>query len=297
MTRNNWATPPIQHNLLNLSNAVCYDQLLVNSINVDSSALFLYPNEYLVYEELANHHNVNIESIAIGFGLSELIPRIFSIYKHLTFKIVTPTWQMVELFCQANKVNYVKINYQNFVDLSLDDLYTSNADLIYIANPNGVNGQKLSPNEILKLCDYYNLVIVDEAYSDYTDCSVLHHAETQQNLIVTKTFSKSAGVPGLRLGYCVANKQLIKIIQELRPGYVMSGITPSLVNQLLAAMPAHLQRMNETKRYLEKTYKTIQSHSNSVLFTQPINFNCITKEVYPNVYRMALVDHGTLHGL
>jgi histidinol-phosphate aminotransferase len=298
MMRNNWTVCPIQYDKLNLSNAVCFDRQLIDSITIDNKlSLFQYPNEYLVYQALSNYHSVPMQSLAIGFGLSELIPRIFSIYKHLTFKLITPTWQMAELYCQANKINYIKVEYKNFINLNLNDLYTNNADLLYIANPNGVNGQQLTSAEVLKLCDYYKVVVVDEAYGDYATFSVLHNAPIRNNLIVTKTFSKSVGVPGLRLGYCVANPQLIKVIQDLRPGYVMTGLTTTLIDQLLMLMPAHLQRMKETKQYLEETYKVIPSYSNSVMFTQKPNFNCVMKEVYSNIYRMALTDWGTLSEL
>lgn len=293
LIRNNWTIPQISQNKINLGSAVCYDQSLINSLSVDPSALFSFPNEYTVYNLLAQYISIPTTNLAVGFGLGELIPRILTLYRDKKIKIVSPTWQLIELHCCATNINHTTVCYENFIELDIDQLHINNADILYIANPNGVNGQVLTREQIVKLCDYYQLVIVDEAYGDFSDQSVVDLAVDLSNLLVAKTFTKTLAMPGLRVGFCVANAELIKQIQEIRPGYVMNGLVDAVLKALLPQLPQHLARMKITKDYIENNYNVIKSASNSILFRELPKLNCETKEVYPGIYRMALTDLST----
>jgi histidinol-phosphate/aromatic aminotransferase/cobyric acid decarboxylase-like protein len=293
LIRNDWSIPQPTQSKLNLSNAVCYDRFLVNSVTVDSSTIFSYPNEHRVYNMLAEHFSVPVVNLAIGYGLGELLPRLLSLYRDKKIKIVSPTWQLIDLACRTSGINYSTVEYENFLDLNMDKLYTNDADLIYVANPNGINGQVLTREQIVDLCSYYQLVIVDEAYGDFSDQSVIDIAAALPNLIVAKTFSKSLAIPGVRLGCCVANSMIIRNLQEIRPGYVMSGMTQSILDCVLPQLTSHLDRMIITRNYIENNYSVIKSNSNSILFSDLPDLNCITKEVYPGVHRMALTDLDT----
>lgn len=293
LIRNNWAIPQPSQNKINLGNAVCYDQDLIKSLTVESTAIFSFPDEYRVYCLLAQHLSVPISNLAIGLGLGELIPRILSLYASKKIKIVSPTWQLMELTCQANSINYSNVCYKNFLELDLDQLYVNDSDILYIANPNGVNGQVLTREQILKLCDYYQLVIVDEAYGDFSNQSVMDFAINLPNLLVAKTFTKTLAIPGLRVGFCVANTALIQKIQEIRPGYIMNSMVGVVLDNLLPQMPQHISRMLITKDYIERNYNVISSQSNSILFKELPKLSCATKEVYPGIHRMALTDLAT----
>ena len=93
--------------------------------------------------------------MSVGLGLGELIPRIFNIFERdKKFSIVTPTWQMATGFCEVNCIEYTE-----GVDL--------NADILYIANPNGLNGSVVDRDILESFFDAFEYVIVDEAYEDF----------------------------------------------------------------------------------------------------------------------------------
>lgn len=279
MNRRDWIEPLPKNNLLDLSNNICYDQLLPKCAmdNIQT-----YPDASEVYSLLSKHYNVNPRNIAIGYGSCELILRILHHYKNLTLSVVTPTWQLAEMY--ATSIRMALRQYPN------------PSEVLYIANPNGLTGEALSREEILSLLPKYRLVIVDEAYGDFSNCSVLADSLVVDNLIVVKTFSKTIASPGLRLGYCFANEKIIKELQDCRPGYVTTGATSSVVRTLLPHIGLHVARMIDTRDYIESKYDVVPSEGNYVLFRKDPHLPVIMKETN-GLYRMALTDLITFRKL
>lgn len=271
MIRRDWTEPLPKHNLLDLSNNVCYDQFLNHNYISNSN----YPDDSKSYKLLGDYYKVNPKNIAIGYGSAELILRIFNLFKDCTFSIVLPTWQLAEMYARELGIKIIP--------------YPEKSDILYIANPNGLNGTALSSSSIINLLSQYKLVIVDEAYGDFSNCSVLDSATTTSNLIVVKTLSKTVASPGLRFGYCFGNESIIKQIQDVRPGYVTTGSTLSALEVLLPQINLHIARMIDTRNYIEEKYNVVKSQGNYVLFKTNPHLPVITKQIN-GLHRMALTD-------
>lgn len=284
--RQHWLTEKIIDNKIDLSNNVCYDQVLQNRVSSllsrNNITFSQYEDESKVYNILSNFYGVNPENIAIGFGLGELIPRIFSIFKNKKFSIVTPTWMMATGFC-----NVQNIHYTEGVDYS--------SQVLYIANPNGMTGKY---TDIKTLEDYskkFEYVIIDEAYNEFCNqnCSMIPYALTKTNIIVTKTFSKSLSLPGLRFGYCFSSKNIIKKIQDIRPSGSVNSVVGKIGKDLLDLKDDHISRMKETRNYIESNYECVKSHANFVLLKNKEHFfRHFKPKKIENLYRMSLVDIG-----
>jgi histidinol-phosphate aminotransferase len=276
MRRRDWTEPLPPTSLLDLSSNVCYDQHLKFSLD---QSVFEYPDDSLAYHQLSQYYNINSKNIAIGYGSSELILRILSAYKDMTITIVKPSWQLAEFYAQG-------------LEMNIQD----RGDLLYIANPNGLNGQSLSREEILEIISRYKLAIVDEAYGDFSNSSVIDYATELDNLIVVKTLSKTIASPGLRVGYCFSNQKIIKQLQDVRPGYVTSTITAGALKILLPQIKPHVSRMLDTRNYIENKYSVVPSQGNYILFKNKPKISVVTKQV-DGLYRMALTDIETFKDL
>lgn len=284
--RPDWTTSRYNCKKLNLANNVCYDTVLLNHIDqlLNSKKINFrqYPDEYIVYNTIAHYHLINAKNIAVGYGLGELITRILKLKLIKKIAIVSPTWPMVEVFCKI-------------FGISCCDHIDYSANAIYLANPNGMDGSCLSQAEIINLLDKFELVIIDEAYGEFATIqySVLDIAPVQSNLIVLKTFSKSLSLAGLRLGYAIANEDLIFELQLNRPSCVVSSVSLSIIEELFDLIPDHVSRMQATKHYIEQHYDCIASHGNYVLFKEmPDYFNnrIDVKEISTVAHRMALTN-------
>lgn len=283
--RPDWTIPRYNDPRINLSNNLCYDVVLnkqVDNLFKTKNINFRqYPEESMAYENLSKYHNINPKNICIGYGIGELITRILRLQNIKKISIPSPTWPMVEIFSKIQDKNYVP--------------YTEyNCDTIYIANPCGVTGKCLTAEEILDLTLHFKLVIVDEAYGEFSkkNYSVLKYADKLNNLIVLKTFSKSLSLAGLRFGYGISNLSIIENLQLNRPSCVMSGLIINLINDLLTLIPDHVYRMNLTKEYIESSYDCNESHGNYVLFNKKPDMieNHFLLKNTEHGYRMALLN-------
>ncbi len=285
--RQHWSTQEVSDEKINLSNNVCYDQILQNQVlfllSRNNITFSQYEDESKIYKIFSEFYGINPENIAIGFGLGELIPRIFSIFKNKKFSIVTPTWMMATGFCNVQNIHYTEgIDYSSQV--------------LYIANPNGMTGKYVEIKELEEYSKKFEYVIIDEAYNDFCDhnCSMVPHSLTKTNIIVTKTFSKSLSLPGLRFGYCFSSKSIIKKIQEIRPSGSVNSIVGKIGKQLLNLKDEHIKRMILTRDYIENNYECEKSHSNFVLLKNKEKFlDYFNYRKIGNLYRMSLTDLGT----
>src|SRR5574338_1707935 len=102
--------------------------------------------------------------------------------------------------------------------LNLDDflLKSKQTDILYLDSPNNPTGFQFKKEEIHDLIKKFDgIVIVDEAYGEFSDYSVTGLTKKFENLIVVRTFSKTFGLAGLRLGYVISNKKFIDVFTRV----------------------------------------------------------------------------------
>jgi len=112
----------------------------------------------------------------------------------------------------------IKVQFSDGMTLDVEQFLSKskNADLIYIDSPNNPTGFQFSKQDIQKIIKKFNgPIIIDEAYGEFSDNSVVNLVKNNDNLIVTRTFSKAFGLAGLRLGYFVANKRFTDIFSRV----------------------------------------------------------------------------------
>ncbi len=281
---------PIEYKKYNLSNNVCIDE----SLNVTFSNTFNhYPDPNPAYQSICDYYRVDIEHTMLGFGIGELFPRMLTYGNLGSITVLAPTWPMLEVWDKINNLNINYVQYTNFVELNIDLLKTGLSDTLYLANPNGINGQVLSKEDIVSLLPYYKFVICDEAYMDFSDQSMLESYRLYNNLIILKTFSKTIAMPGLRFGFCVSsNTEFINNMQLNRPNCVLTSTSLHVVPMLCSMIDTHIQRMKYTRDYIESKYDHVPSQGNFVLLkgNHMIKEDVSSKEVYPNIHRLALFN-------
>ena len=126
-------------------------------------------------------------------------------------------------------------------EIVVEDYYNC-GKTIFIANPNAPTGLKLSFYEIecLLINNPDNIVVIDEAYVDFSDGSCAELTKEYNNLVVVGTFSKSRGMAGARLGYVITNKDLVRDIETVK-----YSINPYNVNSLTQATGAAVLENDE----------------------------------------------------
>ena len=202
--------------------------------NVKKYDLGKYPDQSLIYFHLSKYLKIKKENILLSSGIDGSLKSIFEIFLKPNDKIayLSPTYAMYEVFSRVYKINLISISYdQNFkLDKSkLIKTIKSGIKIIFIPNPNQPIEDNLSLKDldlIAKLCMQQKVVmVVDEAYHMFGSQSAVKLINKYENVIILRTFSKSFGLPSIRLGYFLANKKIIKILNTFRLSYESNFLT------------------------------------------------------------------------
>lgn len=243
---------------------------IINKIQLDSFDLTAYPETGKIYEQLSKINKLSVDNFILTAGSEFGIRMCFEYFcTNKKKKIITlePTFGMVDVYSKLFNLKRVKISYNKKFKLNLDKLFkqiNKSISLIILANPNSPTGTIIEKNyiqHILKKSNILNIpVIIDEAYEGFYDYSYLKLIKKFSNLIILRTFSKSFGLAGLRAGYLVSNKKLIKELYKYKTMYEINSVASKVVLFLLKNPRYVKDYLNQTlkgKNFLENELRQI----------------------------------------
>jgi histidinol-phosphate aminotransferase len=171
-------------------------------------------------ESIANYVNLPKQMVGIGNGSDQILDIILSNFALKKAKILTsnPTFGFFEERCKLYQIPTIKIPFAKDMTLDIGDFISKSkqADILYLDSPNNPTGFQFKKDEITELVKKFDgLVIIDEAYGEFSDYSLASLTKKFENLIVVKTFSKTFGLAGLRLGYVLADKKFIDVFSRV----------------------------------------------------------------------------------
>jgi histidinol-phosphate aminotransferase len=224
-----------------------------------------YPDPYQLdlKEEIAKIKKVKPSQIFLGNGSDEAIDLLFRAFCNPgkdNVILLPPTYGMYEVSAGINDVETRKVpltaDFQLQPDLILKAV-DENTKIIFICSPNNPSGNKVDREDILRLLrEFKGLVVVDEAYIDFSDePSFTTYLGEFGNLVVMQTFSKAWGLASLRLGMAFASKKMIKILNRIKPPYNISGLTQQTVLaaiQKVDKVNAMIADILQEREYLKK---------------------------------------------
>ena len=144
------------------------------------------------------------------------------------------------------------------VDDVIKSIKENNPKLTIVCNPNNPTGTVIKRDKVLEIVKSTDeIVIVDEAYMEFSEESVVDEIENYKNLIVVKTLSKAFSMAGIRTGYLLANEELVKTVEKVRPPYNLNSISAFLATKALQQKDKMLVYVNQVKKEREKVYKSL----------------------------------------
>lgn len=199
------------------------------------------PLQWEVKQKIARLKNIRPEQIFLGNGSDEpidLMIRAFCEPGKDNIVAIDPTYGMYQVAAEINDVEYKKVRLTDTFDLDTKALLQTCNDktkLIYLCSPNNPTGNTLSRDAIIEtLCKFQGIVIVDEAYIDFSrQPSFLQKLENYPNLVVFQTFSKAWGSAGIRLGMAFASTEIIAILNKIKYPYNVNTLTQKNALEML----------------------------------------------------------------
>lgn len=218
---------------------------VIQAIMDTASTVNRYPDTLggSLRKALADYAGVGEKEIIIGNGsddLIELLAKVF-IAPQKEVLIPNPTFLVYSLATQIMGGDTIVVQRNPNFDLNVQEIIdqvTPATKVIFIANPNNPTGNLVDRDDILKIVNYVDcLVVIDECYYEISQQTVVDLVNQYDNLLVLRSLAKSFGLAGLRLGYAIAHEKLIDYL------YRATQIFP--VNKLaLAAGMAALEDLD-----------------------------------------------------
>ncbi len=262
-----------------------------------------YPEEkktVQLIKSLSKYHSISQNEIGLGCGTDQIIDLLLS---NLTFKKIkilapSPTFRFFEIRCKLHSLKTLKIQFSSSMTLDIDKfiLKSKSVDMIYLDSPNNPTGFQFTKNELIRIMQEFDgLIIVDEAYSDFSEYSILGMIKKNKNLIVLKTFSKAFGFAGLRLGYMISNKNIVNTFtQTIQYPYPVNSIAIEAGILLLENTNKIFDVIKNIKNERNKMIENLRKFNVFEVFDSKANFVLFdAKDNYLNIYT-ALAEQGIL---
>ncbi|MBI3664362.1 MAG: histidinol-phosphate transaminase [Acidobacteria bacterium] len=222
----------------------------------------VYPEYEATRRRMAQYFGVSPAETILNNGVDDSLKLIFDCFvePRASVFLVEPTFDMYRLYAALHGARVLTEQLDAQMCFPLDKVVRALRKLkpriFLLANPNNPTGTLLGRRELRTILDAAprTLVVVDEAYAEFSGVTVLPWIRRSPNLVVTRTFSKVAGLAGLRFGCLFANRHLIAEMRKAQPPFPVN--TPALVAAEAAIRDAaYLRRtvaeVHRGKRVLE----------------------------------------------
>ncbi|MFW5996492.1 MAG: histidinol-phosphate transaminase [Lentisphaeria bacterium] len=252
--------------------------------NFNPVCLRLYPDPLAtgLREEAARQAGMTTDSILAGNGSDDLLTigvRTFVDAGGL-LAFPEPTYSLYPVLARIQGAEFKKINLTEDFYLPVDLVeQAEDASLLFIARPNAPTGNAFPQAVIEDVCRRFDGVVwLDEAYADFAEDNCLALINRYANLIVSRSFSKSYSLAGLRLGLAYAQPHLINEMLKVKDSYNVNALTQLLGLKALTNRDWMLKNRNKiiaTREYIaaelaKREFKVIPSESNFIFAEPPI---------------------------
>ena len=278
-------------------------QKVAKAIANSANKAFLYPDDSMfeLKEALSKKFEVQDNNIIIGAGSDQVLEFISRAVLTANDSVLMSqvTFAMYEIYAKQMGAKIVRTpSYQHKVDEFIEAYNKYKPKIVYICTPNNPTGDAISKEDVLKIINAVGdetLVVVDGAYMEYAIAKDEKYKITPNdiikfsNVIYLGTFSKAYGLGGMRVGYGIANSNIINELYKMRPPFNIT--TLSLVGAIEAckdeefvkeSIELHTEQIKRYEEFAKELgFAYIDSYTNFItyLFDDSINSTKIADEL------------------
>ena len=192
----------------------------------DYARLRRYPDPMFdaLRDAVAKRNGVKRENVVCGNGSDDILTMTFRAFTSPANPLACqwPTYSLYNILAQMQgaPVKHVMLDKDTFAfpDDALEQ--AKGANLFIITRPNAPTGNMVEKSIVREICAKFDgIVMFDEAYADFADDNCMDLAKEFDNVLVSRTFSKSYSLAGIRMGYAVGHADLIDGLLKLKDSY------------------------------------------------------------------------------
>lgn len=199
------------------------------------------PKQQSVKELLSDLKGIPADQILLGNGSDEVLDLLFRAFcepKEDNVVFLPPTYGMYGVLANLNNIETKEVLLSEDFDIRVNEtlkVVDENSKIIFLCSPNNPSANAFSEEKIKEIVESFKgLVVIDEAYIDFSsEKSWLEKLNSYPNLIITQTLSKAFGMAGIRLGICYASKEIIAVLNRIKPPYNINELTQQRAKERL----------------------------------------------------------------
>ncbi|NYB75640.1 histidinol-phosphate transaminase [Sedimentibacter hydroxybenzoicus DSM 7310] len=217
--------------------------LLTEGFKMESFSPNLYPDSdsVVLRKKMAAYYGCSPDNIMVGNGSSEMINMVINAYCEKDDRVMSfvPSFSMYQTYCDLCGAEYVGIETENDFSQNMDKLIKAVKEqkpkVVIVCTPNNPTGFVTPREDIIGLLESTedSLVILDEAYIDFSEGSTIELINTYENLVVMRTLSKAFGLAGLRVGALIAKEETVRYIWKVKVPYNINVLSQYAAEQAL----------------------------------------------------------------
>ncbi len=224
------------------------------------------PQQTALKALISKQKEVAANQILLGNGSDEVLDLIFRAFcepNQDSILTLPPTYGMYEVLANLNAIENIQVPLTSDFQLEVDSVLENikpNTKLLFVCSPNNPSGNSVDRTAVERLLSTFKgLVVIDEAYIDFTEkSSWTQWLNAYPNLIVTQTLSKAYGLAGIRLGICYASKEIIAVLNKIKPPYNINTLTQEAAIKALQnkdVVTDQIARILKERKRLKKAFE------------------------------------------
>ena len=182
------------------------------------------PEQRTLRQALEGYTGFSPQHIVCGSGSDELIDLVLRLFLQPGDEVIncSPTFGMYPFSTEVcgGKVIDIPRNENFDIDIvGIEKALNRKTKVIFIASPNNPTGNIITEQEVMKLIETGKIVVIDEAYFEFSSVTMANLVPSYPNLVVLRTFSKWAGLAGLRVGYGIFPSEIANYAMKIKQPY------------------------------------------------------------------------------
>lgn len=262
-----------------------------------------YPQEeeLLVKRALGKYLGVKPDCIMVGNGSDQLIEMLASLFLDRGDEAlsVTPTFSMYQHIVSLLGAKFIGVPLKEDFSLNIKKILaavTPKTRLLFLCSPNNPTANQFREEKVRAVAeDFPGLVVMDEAYAEFAEFSVVPLVEEFDNLVILRTFSKAFGLAGLRLGYAVSNQNLAETLSsKAQLPYPVNSIALKMGLKLLGNVGIMRDAAGRMKTERKRLIKRLNEISGVTAFDSQANFVLVQANGGADEVFQALLKRGII---
>jgi histidinol-phosphate aminotransferase len=262
----------------------CSTAALAALRRLSGKELAMYPEYQEPTKILAQYFGVKLEELLLTNGGDDALRVFFDTFvepgSHIL--ICEPTFPMYRYYAEIAAARVEALHYSGEMEFPLAAMLKAlraKPRVFFLANPNNPTGTFVDKGAIEKILKAapHTAVVLDEAYSDFSGVTGVPWIRRHSNLFIAKTFSKAAGLAGLRLGTVIAQRESLALVRRALPPFPVNAAA-------LAASVAAVRERQTIERYIRET-KRLREWFGAELKRRNVR-------VFPSAGNFLLADFG-----